>query len=116
MFRERRQGRIEGAVKACDASSRYAEEPVGPSFVKIGDAAFTLDPLSSQGVQSAIASALQASIVVNTFAKYPANLVRQWRFIGIAKEKEWKSMYERPRRNIANEQLFAISLFGFSGR
>jgi flavin-dependent dehydrogenase len=74
LLRERRQGRIESAVRACDASSRYAEEPVGPGFVKIGDAAFTLDPLSSQGVQSAIASALQAAIVVNTFAKYPANL------------------------------------------
>jgi flavin-dependent dehydrogenase len=73
LFPERQCGRIEGEVKACDASSRYAEEPVGPDFVRIGDAAFTLDPLSSQGVQSAIASALQAAIIVNTLAKYPAN-------------------------------------------
>jgi hypothetical protein len=73
LFPERQCGRIEGEVKACDASSRYAEEPVGPGFVRIGDAACTLDPLSSQGVQAAIASALQAAIIVNTLVKYPAN-------------------------------------------
>jgi flavin-dependent dehydrogenase len=73
LLRGRPFSRIRGGVKACDASSRYAEEPVGPGFVRIGDAAFTLDPLSSQGVQSAIASALQATIIVNTLAKYPAN-------------------------------------------
>jgi flavin-dependent dehydrogenase len=73
LFPERQYGRIEGEITACDASSRYAEETVGPGFVRIGDAACTLDPLSSQGVQVAIASALQAAIIVNTLAKYPAN-------------------------------------------
>lgn len=73
LFPEHQRGHIDGEVKACDASSRYAEGPVGSGFIRIGDAAFTLDPLSSQGVQSAIGSAIQAAIVVNTMAKYPAN-------------------------------------------
>jgi flavin-dependent dehydrogenase len=70
----RRQcGNVENEVRVCDASSRYAEDSVGDGFVKVGDACFTLDPLSSQGVQSAIASALQAAIVVNTWARCPEN-------------------------------------------
>ena len=69
----RRRCHVEDGVKACDASSRYAEEPVGHGFVKVGDACFTLDPLSSQGIQSAIASALQAAIVVNTWARCSEN-------------------------------------------
>jgi flavin-dependent dehydrogenase len=70
---QHRSGRIAGPVRVCDASSRYSHEPVGPGFVRIGDAALTLDPLSSQGIQSAISSALQAAIVVNTLLKHPEN-------------------------------------------
>lgn len=39
--------------------------------MKIGEAAFTLDPLSSQGVQNAIMGGLQAAAVVNTILGYP---------------------------------------------
>jgi flavin-dependent dehydrogenase len=73
LFREDQAGRIEGEVKACDASSRCAEQAAGSDFVRVGDANLTLDPLSSQGVQNAIASGIQAAIVVNTLAKYSAN-------------------------------------------
>jgi flavin-dependent dehydrogenase len=73
LFRDAGLGRIEGAVKACDASSRYAEQAAGPDFIRVGDANLSLDPLSSQGVQSAIASSLQAAIVINTLARHRAN-------------------------------------------
>jgi flavin-dependent dehydrogenase len=73
LFRDAGLGRIDGNVKACDASSRYAEQAAGPDFVRVGDANLSLDPLSSQGVQSAIASGLQAAIVVNTLARHRAN-------------------------------------------
>ena len=64
---------IEGKVKACDASSRYAENPIESDFIRIGDANLSVDPLSSQGVQLAVASGLQAAIVVNTLIKYSEN-------------------------------------------
>jgi flavin-dependent dehydrogenase len=73
LFRDARLGRINGTVKACDASGRYAEQAAGPDFVRVGDANLSLDPLSSQGVQSAIASSLQAAIVVNTLARHRTN-------------------------------------------
>jgi 2-polyprenyl-6-methoxyphenol hydroxylase-like FAD-dependent oxidoreductase len=71
LFRGAPTGSLEGPVKACDASSRYAAEAAAPDFVKVGDANLSLDPLSSQGVQSGIASAIQAAVVVNTLARRP---------------------------------------------
>jgi len=73
LFRDVRLGGAAGPVKACDASSRYAEEPAAPDLVRVGDANLSVDPLSSQGVQLAIASGIQAAVVVNTLAKYPEN-------------------------------------------
>jgi flavin-dependent dehydrogenase len=65
--------RIIGRVQVCDASSRHAEELVGPGFIRVGDSAFTLDPLSSQGVQSAMAGSLQAAIVTNVLMNDPTS-------------------------------------------
>ena len=65
--------RMIGRVGACDASSRYAEVAAASDFVRVGDACLSLDPLSSQGVQTAVASALQAAIVANTLLRRPAD-------------------------------------------
>jgi hypothetical protein len=65
-------GRIEGPVRARDASGTHAREPVGVDYIRVGDAGVALDPLSSQGVQSAVASGLQAAVVVNTLLRAPA--------------------------------------------
>ena len=64
---------VVGAVSACDASSRFAQEPAGLDFVRVGDACLSLDPLSSQGIQTAIASGLQAAVVANTILRRRAN-------------------------------------------
>lgn len=73
LFREDEAGCIAGEVTSCDASSRHAEHAVGSDFVRVGDANLTLDPLSAQGIQSAVVSGLQAAVVINTLAKYPAH-------------------------------------------
>src|SRR5439155_1823092 len=64
--------RIQGVVRARDASGIHAEQSVGTDFIRVGDAGVALDPLSSQGVQSAVVSALQAAVVVNTLLTAPA--------------------------------------------
>ncbi len=53
-------------VSVCPATAFVDQDPVSENFIKIGDAAFTMDPLSSQGVQKAIKTAFQGAIVVNT--------------------------------------------------
>jgi hypothetical protein len=60
-------------VDACDASSRFSAVPAGDDFIRVGDSFLSLDPLSSQGIQSAIASSLLAAIVVNTLLRSPEN-------------------------------------------
>ncbi|MDH2380870.1 FAD-dependent monooxygenase [Bradyrhizobium sp. CER78] len=53
-------------VRARDASCRVGIEPVTRNMIRIGDRCLAMDPLSSQGVQSAVRSALQGSVVANT--------------------------------------------------
>jgi flavin-dependent dehydrogenase len=62
-----------GPIDVCDASSWASVPAAGPGFLRVGDASVTLDPLSSQGVQAAIASSLQAAVVINTMLRRPAS-------------------------------------------
>ena len=64
-------GGLAGPVRVCDATPWRSETMAGSEFIRVGEAAFTIDPLSSQGVQTAIASALQAAVVVHTVLSRP---------------------------------------------
>lgn len=74
------RGSIPGRVQACDAGSTHASDPVGERFIRVGDAAMSVDPLSSQGVHLALQSGIQAAIVANTILRRPgsAALSRQF--------------------------------------
>ncbi len=67
------EGEPMGAVTACDATSYHAADPVGQDWIKLGETSLSIDPLSSQGVQSAIRSGIQGVAVVNTLIRYPEN-------------------------------------------
>lgn len=49
-----------------DATAHARDSVVARDALRIGEAAFTIDPLSAQGVQAAISTALHAAIVVHT--------------------------------------------------
>jgi flavin-dependent dehydrogenase len=59
------------AVEACSASRDIIEPGADRDFIRVGDAAFTVDPLSAQGVLHAIVSGLQGAAVVNTILRRP---------------------------------------------
>jgi flavin-dependent dehydrogenase len=59
-------GRIKTAISICAATPYFDILPVSQDHIKVGDAAFTTDVLSSQGVQLAIKTAFQGAFVVNT--------------------------------------------------
>lgn len=67
-------------VKGCDASSYVDEHPVDEHSIKVGEASFSIDPLSSQGVQAAINSGLQGSIVVHTLLTRPEHAAAAMQF------------------------------------
>ena len=58
-----------GEIRFRDATSRAALSHAALDMIRVGDASLAIDPLSSQGVQVAIASALQGAVVVNTLLK-----------------------------------------------
>jgi flavin-dependent dehydrogenase len=59
--------------KTCAAGPYVATDYCRPGRMKIGDAAFALDPLSSSGVEKAMRFSLQAVIAVNTLLKDPGD-------------------------------------------
>ena len=63
-------GRFE-SVFACDASLYTSTVFAGRNFVLVGDAASTIDPLSSFGVKKALASAWLAAVAVDTALAHP---------------------------------------------
>jgi flavin-dependent dehydrogenase len=62
-----------GEICVCDATSFLDKDVVSPSSIKVGDAALTIDPLSSQGVHTAIGTAIHAAIVINTILDRPSD-------------------------------------------
>jgi flavin-dependent dehydrogenase len=64
-------GQLVGGAKTCDATPYSADDPVFPGGLRIGEACFSLDPLSSQGVQAAVGSGLHAAAVLHTSLMRP---------------------------------------------
>ncbi len=58
-------------LQVADATPRYDRLPLTRRTIKIGEACYSVDPLSSQGVQHALVCAHQASCVVNTLLATP---------------------------------------------
>jgi flavin-dependent dehydrogenase len=59
-------GEMVSQIFVRDATSRIVKDLIGPDFIRTGEAALSIDPLSSQGVQRAILSAIQGSAAVHT--------------------------------------------------
>lgn len=64
-------GNLDTPVQICDASCYYPKTAIGLDWITVGDAAFALDPISSQGVQMAMMSAFQGAISVHTLLTMP---------------------------------------------
>ncbi|MED5621136.1 flavin-dependent monooxygenase QhpG [Ideonella sp. BN130291] len=65
------QGEAAGPVQVCDATPRLARDIADARVFKVGEAAFSIDPLSSQGVQAALRSALHAAACLHTLVHRP---------------------------------------------
>lgn len=63
----------DGHVQAVDATPFLNEACVDASSLAVGDAALSLDPLSSSGLQKAIQTALAGAVVANTLIRRPSS-------------------------------------------
>ena len=59
-------GAMATPISVRDATSHTASDLIEEDYIRIGEAAFSIDPLSSQGVQSAILSAIHGAAAVHT--------------------------------------------------
>jgi flavin-dependent dehydrogenase len=64
-------------LQTCPVTSFVHTQPWDRQFIKIGEAAFTLDPLSSTGVEKAMRFAMQTSVAVHTLLRYKEPAVAQ---------------------------------------
>jgi hypothetical protein len=64
-------GRQVTAARVTDATPYASVDPVFKDGLRVGEAAFSLDPLSSQGVQAALSSGLRAAAVLHTLLRKP---------------------------------------------
>lgn len=67
-------------VYARSSTAILAGECVGHDWIRVGDAAMAVDPLSGNGIFQSLSSALQAPVVINTLLRRPerAGLARQF--------------------------------------
>lgn len=63
-----------GPVRRCDATSLVETTAPAPDLLRVGEASFSVDPLSSQGVQMAMGQAVQTATVVNTVLTRPEHI------------------------------------------
>lgn len=69
-----------GIVHARTSTPILCREAVGDNWIRVGDAAMAVDPLSGNGIFQALSSALQAPAVINTLIQQPqkAQLAKQF--------------------------------------
>ncbi|MGE8060632.1 flavin-dependent monooxygenase QhpG [Pseudomonas sp. NPDC089547] len=74
------QALMPAEVHARSSTAILAGECVGQDWIRVGDAAMAVDPLSGNGIFQSLSSALQAPVVINTLLRRPerAALARQF--------------------------------------
>jgi hypothetical protein len=60
-----------GPLRLCDATASYHRFPIGEGFLRTGEASYSIDPLSSTGVEKALIGGLTAGTVVHTILRHP---------------------------------------------
>ncbi|WXL26833.1 lycopene cyclase family protein [Ectopseudomonas mendocina] len=67
-------------VYARSSTAILAQQVVGENWIRVGDAAMAVDPLSGNGVFQSLSSALQAPAVINTLLQHPGRAELASRF------------------------------------
>jgi flavin-dependent dehydrogenase len=67
-------------LHARSSTAILADEVCGANWLRVGDAAMAVDPLSGNGIFQSLSSALQAPAVVNTLLNHPAQAELARRF------------------------------------
>jgi hypothetical protein len=75
LFKGCLRGKLNGNLIANEVTPFYYENPCRLNYIKVGESSLGLDPVSSQGIQSSMAAAIQSAIVINTILSNPDQAV-----------------------------------------
>jgi hypothetical protein len=101
-------------IVARDATCLYASEPIGSDYVRVGEASYCLDPLSSTGVEKALQSALVGAIVAHTLLHHPeradpcARFYKERQQEAVSIHSAWTSQYYRDVERYADKSFWAV--------
>ncbi len=99
--------RLTGTVEIADATWSSAERYAGDGFLFAGDAASTIDPLTSQGVYKALQSGIVGAAAINTCLSRPEDAALALVY--------YQASQEEFQRNYAEIALDLLSRFTVSG-
>jgi hypothetical protein len=89
--------------RAFDASWYTASAFAGERFLLVGDAGIFIDPLSSEGVHKAMASAITGAAVINTILRRPAMTSHAVRFYEETQQATYETHYQQSARYYREE-------------
>ncbi|MCS6924434.1 MAG: tryptophan 7-halogenase [Candidatus Binatia bacterium] len=96
---------------ACDATLYTASAFAGAHFLLVGDAGVFIDPLSSEGVHKAMASAITGAVVVNTILRRPTMLQHAIRFYEERQQTTYQTHYTQSVQYYRQETRWPESEF-----
>jgi flavin-dependent dehydrogenase len=97
--------------RAFDASWYTASAFAGERFLLVGDAGIFIDPLSSEGVHKAMASAITGAAVVNTILQRPTMTSHAVRFYEETQQTTYETHYHQSARYYREEGRWPDRLF-----
>ncbi|QXH58766.1 flavin-dependent monooxygenase QhpG [Pseudomonas maumuensis] len=98
-------------VYARSSTATLAYACAGDDWLRVGDAAMAVDPLSGNGIFQSLSSALQAPVVINTLLRRPEHAALAQRFHQTRIEQLFLRFARIGRDFYAQEQLRASAAF-----
>ena len=103
--------RLSRPPQVFDATWYTASMFAGEQFLLVGDAGLFIDPLSSEGVHKAMASAITGAIVINTILKRPAMIPYAIQFYNESQQTTYETHYRQSVRYYGEEQRWSNQPF-----
>ena len=98
-------------LRVSDATLYTARQFAGERFLLLGDAGLFIDPLSSEGVQTAMASAITGAAVINTSLSSPASSASALSFYRDAQSNAYSTHYRQSAEYYDQERRWPDSVF-----
>jgi hypothetical protein len=102
---------LSAVPRVSDATLYTARQFAGERFLLLGDAGLFIDPLSSEGVQTAMAAAIAGAVVINTILSHPAAAASALTFYRDAQNHAYSTHYRQSAEYYNQERRWPDSIF-----